>query len=85
MRSPDVVGRVLWSACDLRDDIGPFARTPRAVYMLFAREVGRPALVQAARDIPLEALRAFALEEAKRAEKRYAEVFEAAKAAGFEA
>ena len=74
MRRPRLVGKVLWSACDLRDDNGPFARTPRAIYALFARQVGRPALMEAARDVPLEALEAFALDQALRAESHYKEL-----------
>ena len=78
VRRPKVVGKVLWSAHDLRDDIGPFARSPRAVYMLFARQVERPALVQAAREVPLEALDAFAREAAQTAEERYEKLLSAA-------
>ena len=78
VRRPKVVGKVLWSAHDLRDDIGPFARSPRAVYMLFARQVERPALVQAAREVPLEALETFARNAALSAEKQYEEVLSAA-------
>ncbi|MYI74471.1 MAG: hypothetical protein F4057_03880 [Acidobacteria bacterium] len=74
MRRPNVVGSVLWSACDLRDNVGPFTKSPRAVYMLFARQVRRPALIEAARGIPIEHLDEFAREAARSAEDRYNEV-----------
>ena len=78
MRRPNVVGKLLWSAHDLRDNTGPFAKSPRAVYMLFARQVRRPALISAARGIPLEHLEAFALDAALKAEEQYAEILSAA-------
>ena len=75
-RAPQIIGKVLWSAHDLRDDTGPFSKTPRAVYMLFARQVRRPALIEAARGIPLPNLEAFALKAAIAAEKEYAKELE---------